>query len=433
MQRSNYRWVIIFLAFLITAINYIDRSSISFAILPLTKMLKLNPGEVGLVLGAFGIGYAVMTFFGGIIVDFKGARSTWFWAALIWSLSMGATAFATGFIYLMVVRYLLGMCEGPNFPALNRAVGDWLPSNERGVALGWGLVAVPFALMIGAPIVSQLTIHIGWRGMFVVLSLLGVIWAPLWYFFFRDFPEHAKGVNEAELAHIREGKYERNQTAQEIRRKQNERGRDIWKVVFTSPTLLANDWAFFVFGYNLFFFMTWLPSYLSKTYNMSLATVGYFSMLPWGLATVLLAVMGYVSDSLLKSTGKLRVARSHPIWITQLISALCIIPVITTHDLTTAVVFISLAVGFGMSANANFYAINVDLARERTGTALGVMDTAFAIAGFAAPSITGYFVNSTGNFSNAFLLVFLLMASSVVVVFFFHHPDRELEKKGLVA
>ncbi|HUW64853.1 MAG TPA: MFS transporter [Spirochaetia bacterium] len=431
MQRSNYRWVVIFLAALVTAINYIDRSSISFAILPLKTLLKLSPGEVGLILGAFSIGYAVMVFFGGIIVDFKGARLTWFWAALLWSVSIGATAFATGFAYLMIVRYVLGMSEGPNFPAMQRAVGDWLPSKERGVALGWGLMAVPFALMIGAPIVSQLTIHIGWQGMFIVLGVLGLIWAPLWYFFFRDFPEHAKGVNDAELAHIREGAYDRNRTPHEIRREQHERGRDIWKVVLTSPTLLANDWAFFVFGYNLFFFMTWLPSYLSKTYSMKLATVGYFSMLPWGLATILLAIMGYVSDALLKRTGSLRVARSHPIWITQLISALCIFPVIYTRDLTTAIIFISLAVGFGMAANASFYAINADLARERTGTALGVMDLAFAIAGFVAPALTGYFVDSTGSFSNAFLLIFLLMASSVVVVFFFHKPDQELKKRAL--
>ena len=142
------------------------------------------------------------------------------------------------------------------------------------------------------------------------------------------------------------------------------------------------------------------------------------------MAAVLLWSFGYVSDALLRKTGSLRISRSHPIWISQLLAGLCILPVIFVHDLSVMLIFISLAVGLSMSANAAFYAINVDVARERAGTALGVMDTFFAISGFVAPFVTGWLVGLTGNFASAFSLMALLALSSVVVVILFHHPDH---------
>ena len=178
--------------------------------------------------------------------------------------------------------------------------------------------------------------------------------------------------------------------------------------------------------------MTWLPSYLEKAYHLDLKQVGVFAILPWLVAALLLWACGYLSDALLRKTGSLRVARSHPIWISQLLAGLCILPVIYIHDLTVMLVFISLAVGLSMSANAAFYAVNVDVARERAGTALGVMDTFFAISGFVAPLITGWIVGVTQSFNTAFWLLAVLALSSVVVVILFHHPDRSgrLEPTG---
>ncbi|QQE80566.1 MFS transporter [Alicyclobacillus sp. SO9] len=422
---TKYRWAIISLLFAITIINYIDRSAISYAIPDISKLFHLNAAQSGMILGAFGVGYMIMTFFGGIWVDRSGARSVLLISSLLWSLSIGLTGLAVSFTMIYVMRILLGVAEGPNFPAINRAVGDWLHKNERAIALSNSLVAVPLALAIGAPIVTGLILKTSWRGMFIILGILGLIWVPLWFFLFRDFPEHSKHVNEAELKHIREGQLQSRQLdAKTMRRKQSHSVRGLWKFLFSNPTLLANDWSFFVFGYYLFFFMTWLPSFLSDQYHLDLTSIGLFSILPWLLAAILLWAVGYLSDAILKKTGSLRKARSHPIWISQLLAAACIIPVIYTHNLAVTLIFVSLAVAFGMSANSTFYAINVDVARERTGTALGVMDTFFAIAGFVAPTITGWVVTSTGSFRGAFWLLAILAISSVLAVIFFHRPDH---------
>jgi MFS family permease len=428
MRRTRFRWVIIGLIFFITVVNYIDRSAIAYGIGDIARDLGFSQHDKailsGFILAAFSIGYMLTTFFGGILADRHGARVTLFWAALVWSLAIGLTGLAVGFVMLASARVLLGVAEGPNFPAMNRAVADWLSSHERAIALSNSLVAVPLALAIGAPVVTQLIIHAGWRGMFIVLMLLGVIWLPLWWFLFRDFPEHSRHVNQAELEHIREHSVADRAASVAVTHDRRRHIKGMWKFLLSNPTLLANDWSFFVFGYYLFFFMTWLPSYLQQVYQLNLRQIGIFSILPWLLAAVLLWGFGYLSDALLRRTGSLRIARSHPIWISQLLAGLCILPVIFVHDLSVMLVFISLAVGLSMGPNAAFYAINVDVARERAGTALGVMDTFFAISGFAAPLVTGWVVGMTHSFNNAFWLMALLALSSVVVVILFHHPDR---------
>jgi MFS transporter, ACS family, hexuronate transporter len=418
MTRSRFRWVVVALIFFITMVNYVDRSALSYAVHDIAAEFGFDAGMVGRILGAFGIGYIVTTFLGGIWADHYGARKTLFFASLLWSVSIGMTGLAGGFVMLFAARILLGVAEGPNFPALNRAVADWLSPTERAIALSNSLVAVPLALAVGAPVVTQLIVHFGWRGMFLVLMGLGVLWLPLWWLFFRDFPEQSRYVDQAELAHIRAG------SAPPKVDERRRHGADLWKFLFSNPTLLANDWAFFVFGYYLFFFMTWLPSYFQQVYHLDLKQVGLFNVLPWLLAAVLLWAFGYLSDRLLKRTGSLRIARSHPIWISQLLAALCILPVIYTHSFGVALTFISLAVALGMSTNAAYYAINVDVAKERSGTALGVMDALFALAGYLAPTVTGWLVGGSGSFKTPFWLMFGLAISSVLVVILFHHPDK---------
>ncbi|MFX4301951.1 MFS transporter [Alicyclobacillus tolerans] len=425
LRRTRYRWVIIFLLFFITVVNYIDRSAASYAASDFIKEFHINAAVLGGVLGVFSIGYMITTFFGGIWVDRAGARWVLTISSIVWSIAMGWTGLATSLTTLYLARWLLGLAEGPNFPAMNRAVGDWLSKRERAIALSNSLVAVPIALAIGAPIVTQLLIHTSWRTTFIILGIVGLIWVPVWFLLFRDFPEHSRRVNRLELEHIRDGEQVKSGSEKEMRKQQRQSVKGIWKFLLTNPTLLANDWAFFVFGYYLFFFMTWLPQYLGRVYHLKLGSIGLFAILPWSLAAILLYGLGYLSDRVLKKTGSLRKARSHPIWISQLLAAICILPIIYTHTLWVAILFISLAVGFGMSSNSTFYAINVDVAAERTGTALGVMDTFFAISGFVAPWITGVVVHATGHFTDAFWLLFILALTSVLAVLLFHHPDKQ--------
>src|SRR5260370_4590390 len=136
MIRTRYRWFIIFLLFAISAVNYIDRAAISYAIPLMQRDLGLSPADTGIILGAFGIGYAITTLVGGFAVDRYGARVVLALAAISWSLSIGATALASGFAVLYAARVLLAVSEGPSFPAPTCAASHWLSPHARGTAVG---------------------------------------------------------------------------------------------------------------------------------------------------------------------------------------------------------------------------------------------------------------------------------------------------------
>src|SRR5882757_8512017 len=391
IRRTSFRWTIVALLFLITVFNYVDRTALSYAIGTIAKEFELGDRAVGLVLGAFGVGYFVTTLLGGIAVDRWGAGRVLLVAAVLWSAAMAGTSMATGMVSLFLARVLLGVAEGPNFPAMNRAIGVWLNPHERATALAHSLVAVPLALAISAPIVTTLLATIGWRYLFLALGLLVLAWLPFWAWLYRDDPAASPHVDAGELGHIRAGAAAGNTAvvAQVFAPAD-------WRFILTNRTLLANAWAFFVFGYFLFFFMTWLPDYLQRVYHLSLREVGLFSFLPWFVAAVLLWAFGPLSDGLLRRTGRLRIARSLPIMISQIGAALAVIPVMFVRDVNIVIIFISIAVGLSMSANSAYYATTIDVAPKRCGTALGVMDAGFAAAGFLAPAITGYIVSLTG-------------------------------------
>ncbi len=430
-SKSGFRWVVVALAFLITIISYLDRSAISYAIGPLQKEFGLSYEDFGFIAAAFGVGYMVMTVGGGILVDRWGARKVWAGAAVVWSAVTGLTGAANGFWMLCLLRTMLGLAEGPSFPALSRTVSDWLPLSERARASAIGLSAVPLASVVGAPLISQLIAGCGWKATFVILASLGLIWAVVWYRVFRDYPENSPFVRAQELQWIREGlplraglSGDEEPTGAHLRS-----GRTTWRFMLFHPALASNNFAFFAFGYLLFFALSWLPGYLEKTYDLHLKTVGIFLIAPWLTAAILLTLAGCLSDWLWLKTGSARIARSHMIWICQLLSAACILPLAFIHSLPAAITLISLGVGLGLMPNAAFYALNADLARDRVGTSLGVMDCFFAASGVVAPALTGWLVQVTGNFNAAFLLLGALTVSSVAGIILFQHPDAEIKAR----
>jgi ACS family hexuronate transporter-like MFS transporter len=424
---GNYRWVIIGLAFFITLVNYLDRSAISFAITPIKQEFGIDDSAFGFIGGAFGMGYIFMTLGGGILVDKFGPRKVWAFAAMAWSTITACLGLAHSIQPLLVMRVSLGLAEGPHFPSLTRVVSDWLPPAERARATALGLAAVPFSSVIGAPLISQLIIHLGWRVMFAVLGSMGILWSAAWLFFFSNFPEKNRFVSDSELNIIRIGISERNQEDSALRvAAADGKNPSTWKRLLTNPTLLANYYAFFAFGYTLFFSVNWLPGYLERAHGLKLSAVGMDLVYPWLTATVLLCTGGLISDAIWKKTGSIRKARSHVIWVCQLLSALSFIPLLFHPTLTEALISMSLGVGLGLMPNACFYAINCDLAKDKAGTSQGLMTCASATSSIAAPILTGWLVSATGNFSAAFGLLIFFSLTSVAAVIFLHQPDRDL-------
>ncbi|MCX6989423.1 MAG: MFS transporter [Chlamydiae bacterium] len=413
---SHYRWLITSLIFFITLINFVDRSAISFVIEPLKKEFHFTDTQFGMILSAFGVGYMLLTALGGWLVDKFGPRIMWPLAAVMWSVCVGFLGFAAGFWSFITMRFLLGITEGPHFPAMTRSISNWLPPKERARALSLGLVAIPLSSVIGAPITSYLVADFGWRIMFFSISALGILWGFVWYFLFRDNPKDSAFVSEQELSLINTVD---KRTAQGTNNQVN------WRFILTHPALIANNIAYFAFGYMLFFATLWLPGYFLSQHGMNLKSVGWYLTIPWLAGALFLKIGGVISDWLYQKTGQSRLARAHLIWVSQLLAAIFFVCLSFTTTLKFSLLFLSLGIGFGMMPQSAFFSINIDVAKGMAGSAQGITSSCLSVAGIIAPLATGWLVDVTGTYSTAFLLLAGLTCIAVVTVILFLYPDKE--------
>lgn len=400
MVRSQYRWIIVALISIITFINYIDRSAVGYATVPIMKALHLNNAGFGIIGSAFSIGYLVLAFIGGPIVDRLGVKKTWLTAAGIWSIVTVLTSVAFSGISLFIIRVFLGVSEGPAFPAATRATSRWLPNSERGKALGYIVgLGVPFSLMLGGPIVTWLIGGVGWRGMFIILGIIGLLWVFVWAIMFKDLPREHKRVNEAEVAYIEAG--------QTIEERTSHLERTKWGQIFRNGNLWWAAIGYFAWGFMFWAFMFWLPGYLGQVYHLNLASVGAFSVIPWAAGTVGAFVGGFIADMLVKRNAGPR-SRFVLTGIAILLAGASLIPIIITPSLGTAITFISIGIGFGMITGPLWWVMSIESEPQQPAAAAGFVDAAFALSGIVAPSVMGFTSQMTGSFSSGFIVMIVL-------------------------
>lgn len=407
--RLSFQWKIVLLITIITVINFIDRSSISFAIEPIEKGFGITNAEFGLIASAFSIGYVIMTFFGGILVDRFGTIGIWAISAILWSIATMLLSTAQSFWQFFWLRIFLGIAEGVHFPALLRTIADWLPPEWRARAISFGLFGLPFASVIGAPLTTYLIDTFNWQTMFIILGSLGIIWAFLWRRLFRDHRSHFYQPS---------GSTASNGTASNISKKKIP-----WKSILSNPAFQASCWLYFAFGYSVSFFLMWLPGYLAQTHGASIRSTGFLVLPPWICSAGFMLLGGWLSDHLWKRTNSLRISRSYLMGMSMILSGLCFLPIPFSNDLTLDLIWMSLGLGLAFILMAPLYALNADMFPEFSGVVQGISSSFFAVSGILSPSITGWVTQKTGNFHAAFYLVTGLSVCTSLIVLFFQRPD----------
>lgn len=445
---TGFRWVVVGLLSSITLINYLDRAAIGFAAPEIQRELGLDATSLGLMMGAFGLGYLLSNPVFGLLIDRRGVRTILTLTILMWAASMVGTALAYTLAGLATARVVLGIAEGGSFPAISGVVSRWLPVGQRGRALSLSLAAVPFSMAIGGPLLSNLVDAFGWRATYVVLAALTVPWAILWWLLYRDRPRASPFVNDAEASLIETATTGPDATrtapgdAVSIDPKSVERGAAEraagaraaalggLREIVLNRTILANNWAVFVWSFYLFFFMSWLPEYLRSAHGVDLRTVGSFSLVAWGLATLTLWAVGRLSDTILTRTGRLRLARSAPVGLSLLVATLAMVPLVNGGGLVLAYAALTVAIAALMAGTAPLVAINVDLLPQRAALSHGIFTACLAGAGMLAPALTGWLHTLTNSFAAGFVLMGGLGLSGVVVVALAHRPDADLSPAG---
>jgi MFS family permease len=388
-------------------ISYIDRVNIAVAGPIIRHEMGLTSGQLGLVFSAFAYPYAVMQIVGGWLADKYGPKRVLTILSLIWGVATLATGFAGSVAMLVGLRFLLGIGEGGAFPTATRAFTYWMPVAERGFAQG---ITHSFARLGGAvtpPLVLAVVAMGGWRDAFLLLGVASLAWTVLYMCCFTNSPEQHKRITPEETAEIgyRQGDCDRAKHAATPWRKLIHR---MWLVTVVD----------FCYGWLLWVYLTWLPSYLKESRGFDLKQLALFTALPLLAGVIGDTLGGVVSDKLYKATGRLRFARCSVLVVGMGGSLAFLLPMLSATDPITAVMFLSASFFFLEITNPVLWTLPLDIAGKYAGTAGGMMNTGFGVAGMVSPVAFGFLIESTGSYDVPFTISACLLGVGIVAALF---------------
>lgn len=406
---NNLRWVIVFLAFLGIFINYIDRANLSIALPYMTEELDIRPEAAGLVLGAFFWTYALLQIPFGWLVDKFGTRGIFSFSALWWSIFTMLTAVSKGTTSLLGFRLALGVGEAGAFPSAAKTVSRWFPKQERAFASGVYNSGARVGTALSLPIVTVIISFLGWKGSFIVTGALGVVWAIVWFWFYRDPHDHPN-VTQKELDYIIEGGAN---TIDEIIKTNPEEESVKWRDLFRYQIIWGIVIGYSCISFIMYFFITWFPTYLINSLGFSLLEVGIYGAIPGIAAFAGQLIGGYVSDELVRRGVSITKARKSCIVSGTLFSTVIGLAAFTNSPVV-ALALLSLSFAGVTFADGSIWALPADISpkdRNWAGSIAGIQNSFSNLAGIASPAVIGFLVGLTGNF------VLGLIVSSAVAIF----------------
>ena len=396
-------------------ITYVDRVNISTAADSIKRELSLSNTQLGFLQSAFGYPYLIFQIFGGWIGDRFGPRRTLFLCGLIWATATILTGFAGGLTSLFVCRLLVGIGEGATFPVATRAMQSWTPIGRRGFAQGLTHAFARLGNAITPPIVAWLIVAVEWRGSFIALGCCSLVWVVVWIVYFRDNPVDHPAITQAELDIL-----PNNGAPARI-----VRPRVPWGALTRrmAPVTIV----YFCYGWTLWLYLTWLPSYFLHEYRFDLRRSALFTSAVFFAGVVGDYLGGEVSDRILHRTSDLQQARRNVVMAGFLGSFACLVPVFLTHDLVAIIVSLGAAFFFMELVIGPMWSIPMDIAGKFSGTAAGMMNTGSALAAILSPIAFGYIIDQTGNWQLPFAgsLGFLLLGALLAPVM---HPERPFDE-----
>jgi MFS family permease len=373
------------LMYLILFVNRVNMSTAA----PLMKAdLKLSNTQLGLAFSAFAIPYAFFQLIGGWIGDKLGARVTLSACCAIVGVSTVLTGMAGGFASLFALRLALGFGEGAAFPTATRAMSSWTPVERWGFAQGITHSFSRIGNALTPPLMAGLLVFVSWRGSFVILGLLSFVWLLAWALYFRNDPREHPSITAAELT--------------KLPRPASGARRSIpWLPL--ARRILPVTIVDFCYGWTLWLFLTWIPAFFFENYHLNLQSTAMFSAGVLFAGVVGDTVGGLITDWLLHKTDSLVIARRFVIVAGFLGAFVFLLPVVLIHNLTWAAVSLSLAFFFAELIVAPIWAVPMDIAPRYSGTASGMMNFGFGVAGLVSPSSFGYLVDRTGSWVAPFI------------------------------
>ena len=365
--------------------------------------LGLNNQQLGYVLAAFSLAYALFEIPTGALGDRIGARRVLTRVVLWWSMFTILTGSAFSFIFLLIARFMFGVGEAGAYPNASIAIAHWFPKTEIGRAQSaiWAAGRVGGAL---TPLIVVPLVHsFGWRLTFGILGVIGIVWAIIWYWWFRDEPRKKLTVSAAEVQEI-----EMSRVIKNVKHSIP------WAAIIKSPNLWALMLMCHLFFYGSYFFTNWSSTYFQEGRGMSEDESKNFISLSYFLGAIGCLTGGFLSDMITKKYG-LKVGRRSVALVGLGLSGIFFLLAGLTPDKNLAGYLLAICVLTKDLALPVAFAVCIDIGRQNSGVVVGAMNFAGQLGGFFITLIFGSMVHSTGNFNHPLFLIAGCLAGSALL------------------
>jgi sugar phosphate permease len=384
------------LALLVIAgvVNYIDRATLAVANPLIRNELGLSIADMGYLLSAFLWAYAFAQLPTGAMVDRLGPRILLTMGLSLWSVAQLLGGLVQNFGQFFGARVLLGLGEAPQFPTAARVVRDWFNQRDRGLATGVFNCASSLGTAIAVPLLTMLMLTFGWRAMFVIMGVAGLMVAAAWCVLYRNPSEIA--LSAGENAYRTQGDPPGARTKVSFRE---------WKLLFRFRTTWGMIAGYFGCIYLTWIYTAWLPGYLEIERHMSVKYTGWAAAVPFACGVVGGVLGGYIADMLVRRGVEPLKSRRYPAAIALLGTAACTVAAAYVESNALAIAFISISLFLVYVTSTCAWALSsVAVPTNCTASIGAVQNFGGYLGGALAPTVTGLIVQHTGSFVPALVV-----------------------------
>lgn len=409
-QIKHLRWWIAGLLLAATVINYLDRQTLSVLAPLLRDLFGMSNTDYSRIVFAFMLAYTFMQSGSGRILDWLGTRRGFSLTILWWSVAAMLHAAAGSALHFGACRFLLGLGEAGNWPGGVKAVSEWFPARERAFAIGLFNSGSCLGAVVAPPLVTWIALTWGWRAAFLLTGALGFLWLIAWRAIYRPAREHP-WVTSQERAHIfSDAGAAENLADRKFRWIDLLRYRQAWGLVLAR--MLADPvWWFYVF---------WLPEYLRREREFSLAMIGYFAWIPFLTADAGNFVGGGLSSWLVKRGWPVLKARKVVMFGSAAVMVVGL-PAVLASSPVAAVALISVATLAYSSWAANVLTLPADLfPRSIVASVSGLSGTGAGIGGMTFMLVVGVVVDRFSYVPVFTAAALMPLAAAIIILLSIH-------------
>ena len=416
MKRKN---VILLMLVVLGMVTFLDRINISVAGSSIMEELHLSPAQWGWVQSAFILSYGLLQMPMGALGDKFGHRKILTVIVLWWSAFTAFTGMAGGLASLLVIRFMFGVGEAGSSPCSTGVISRWFKKDEVGKAQGYVWAASRMGGALTPFVVIPVMMWAGWRTAFYLLGALGVVWAVVWYTYYKD-KVIVKSVSSEELRVKSEEFPTGLHDALDRRAAAN-----FSLLTFTSSLhfwLLCGMYFFYAFG--SWFFFSWFPTFMELGRGFDKAELTYVVAVPFIMSMIGNIVGGHLTDRLTRRYG-IKIGRKALGSTSLAVSAVCMFLAAFIPGKMAVFLFLSLCFGIFDLMLPSAWALCIDLGKQHAGTLSGAMNTAGNIGGFCCGILFGQLVQQSGNYNLPLYMIAVMLIISAVL-FALINPEKKI-------